>query len=162
MPRRGRTEDWERVWHVRVREGETIMKNKIHSLVFGKKSELFVVGEMLKQNIMVYTPVVDIHGIDGIIRTDNGCYIEFQVKSRDKEAKMPELFDVTTLPEKDNFYVICFETENDIWIIPSKIFIENSTPYKTKNGKVAYQLRLKGRKKEILKNYRNAWNLLKS
>jgi len=38
----------------------------------GKQGEFAVIGELLRQGFDVYLPVIDIHGIDCVIRTPTG------------------------------------------------------------------------------------------
>ena len=87
----------------------------------GKKGELRVIGELLKRGFQVYTPLVDIGGIDCIIQTDKG-YKEIQIKTREFAKSL--LFDVKNFKPQDSFFIICYNIkEPDIfWVLPSAIF----------------------------------------
>ena len=52
---------------------------------FGKRIEYSIIGEMLKEGLDVYTPMVDDMGIDAIIRRSNGAFLEIQIKARAKD-----------------------------------------------------------------------------
>lgn len=87
----------------------------------GKEGELKVIGELLKRGFDVYTPLVDIVGIDCIIKTEVG-YKEIQIKTREFAQKL--LFDVKDFVPRDNFFIICYNIKEPetFWVIPSKIF----------------------------------------
>ena len=52
------------------------MKGKTQ--ITGKKGELKVIGKLLEQDYPIYTPIVDIGGVDCIFRNHNGNLIELQ------------------------------------------------------------------------------------
>lgn len=87
----------------------------------GKEGELRVIGELLKRGFEVYTPLVDIVGIDCVIRTDVG-YREIQVKTRESAKLL--LFDVKEFTPRDNFFIICYNIKEPetFWVIPSKVY----------------------------------------
>jgi hypothetical protein len=91
----------------------------------GKRGELTVIGELLKRGFDVYIPVVDTEGIDCIVKTKSGKYIDIQIKTRYERP----LFDVNVFHPRDNFFIICYwlKEKDEFWIIPSKVFKENST-----------------------------------
>ena len=61
-----------------------------HSAGFGKRMEYNLVGKMLMEGLDVYMPLVDDHGVDCVIKKEDGTFIEVQIKARSNEAKMPE------------------------------------------------------------------------
>ena len=91
----------------------------------GKEGELRVIGELLRKGFDVYLPAVDVGGIDCIIKTQKG-YKEIQIKTR-SEAKTL-LFDVKEFTPRENFFIICYNLKepDTFWVIPSKVFKENS------------------------------------
>ena len=91
----------------------------------GKEGELRVIGELLKKGLLVYTPLVDIVGIDCIIKTDVG-YREIQVKTREFSKTL--LFDVREFVPSENFFVICYNIKEPevFWVLPSKVFLQNA------------------------------------
>ena len=52
---------------------------------FGKRMEFWIIGEMLRQGLDVYRPLVDDKGIDAIVRRPDGTYVEIQIKARSKD-----------------------------------------------------------------------------
>ncbi len=87
----------------------------------GKEGELKVIGELLRQGFDVYSPLVDIGGIDCVIKTDVG-YREIQIKTR--ELAQIILFQAREYIPRDNFFIICYNLKepNTFWVIPSKVF----------------------------------------
>ena len=60
---------------------ENVLKNKFnHSLSLGKIGELTVIKKFLEHGFAVYTPVVDINGVDLVVRYDH-ISLNIQVKS---------------------------------------------------------------------------------
>ena len=64
-----------------------INKKYRDSSSFGKRMEYNIIGELLTEGLDVYTPLVDDHGVDAIIKNDDGTFIELQIKARSKAAK---------------------------------------------------------------------------
>lgn len=99
----------------------------------GKQAELYVLGEILKQGMRVYTPLVDVEGVDAIVRTSKDSLLEIQIKSRGwgRQTKNPRWFQVNTIEPKKNFFVVCVEVVDtkwgDIWVFPSLIFDKYAT-----------------------------------
>ena len=99
----------------------------------GKEGELKVIGELLRQGFDVYLPLVDIGGIDCVIKTDVG-YREIQIKTR--ESAQIILFQVKEYIPRDNFFIICYNLKEPsaFWVIPSKVYKNESRIVKTKRG----------------------------
>ena len=91
----------------------------------GKQGELMVIGELLRRGFEVYVPLVDVGGIDCIIKTDVG-YKEIQIKTRELARVL--LFDVKEFVPRDKFFIICYNIKepDTFWVIPSKVFKENA------------------------------------
>lgn len=66
----------------------------------GKEGELRVIGELLRRGFDIYLPLVDIGGVDCIIKTDVD-YKEIQIKTREKFS-YKLLFDVKNFVPRDN------------------------------------------------------------
>ena len=56
------------------------------SASFGKRMEHYLIGQMLKEGLDCYLPLVDDDGIDVVIRKSSGEYIEVQIKARSNEV----------------------------------------------------------------------------
>jgi hypothetical protein len=57
-----------------------------HSAGFGRRMEYWLIGEMLKENLDVYVPLVDDFGIDAVVRKGDDEFIEVQIKARSKNV----------------------------------------------------------------------------
>lgn len=116
----------------------------------GKEGELKVIGELLRQGFDVYLPLVDIGGIDCVIKTDVG-YREIQIKTR--ELAQIILFQVRKYIPRDSFFIICYNLKepNTFWVIPSKIFKNESRIVNTKRGH-AFRLVLADANSKMRKN----------
>jgi len=104
-----------------------------------------------EHGLVPYVPLLD-EGIDCLLQ--NG--IKIQIKTV-KTQRDPRWFQVRNLVPEDNFYIICVDANGELWIFPSKVFAENAT-----ESKGIYDLNLDSKDIcERLKNYKNAWHLLK-
>ena len=97
----------------------------------GKRAELLVFSELMKEGFDVYLPVVD-KGVDAIIPTKNGTYLEIQIKSTENEEQAGyfNVYDLDKHPQ-DRFYIICVDMNEkkskvkgrpNIWILSAKDF----------------------------------------
>lgn len=57
-----------------------------HSAGFGKRIEYWIIGNMLKEGLDVYIPMVDDDAIDAVIRRKDESFITVQIKARSKEV----------------------------------------------------------------------------
>lgn len=116
----------------------------------GKEGELKVIGELLRQGFDVYSPLVDIGGIDCVIKTDVG-YREIQIKTR--ESTQIILFQIREYIPRDNFFIICYNLKepNAFWVIPSKVFKNESRIVNTKRGR-AFRLVLGDENSKMRRN----------
>ena len=69
-----------------------------HSAGFGKRMEYNLIGKMLMEGLDVYLPLVDDHGVDCVIKKEDGTFIEIQIKARSNEVTEGDaaLFAITT------------------------------------------------------------------
>ena len=107
-----------------------------HSAGFGKRVEYNVVGKMLMEGLDVYMPLVDDHGVDCVIKKDDGTFIEVQIKARSSEVVDGDaaLFSVITHDPTENFYFVFYsERLNTMWIMSSEEFLHECVT--NKNGK---------------------------
>ena len=105
-----------------------------HKAGFGKRMEYWVIGNMLKEGLDVYVPLVDDFGIDAIVRKQDGTFIEIQIKARSKEVLFGDgaLFAAITHEKRDNYYFVFYSERMDkIWIMSSDEFIDESNVNKT-------------------------------
>ncbi len=110
---------------------------------FGKRQEYIVVAELLKRNFNVYMTLVDDQGIDCIVRFDEHCYIDLQIKARSENAKYFNLFSAMKFEPKDNYFFIFYTEKNDtFWIMPSHDVAEYAQQNKDGKHQGKYALRL--------------------
>ena len=57
-----------------------------HSAGFGKRMEYNLIGKMLMEGLDGYLPLVDDHGVDCVIKKEDGAFIEIQIKARSNEV----------------------------------------------------------------------------
>lgn len=57
-----------------------------NSAGFGKRMEYKLIGDMLIEGIDCYVPLVDDHGVDCVIKKEDGTFIEIQIKARSKDV----------------------------------------------------------------------------
>ena len=107
-----------------------------HSAGFGKRVEYNLIGKMLMEGLDVYLPLVDDHGVDCIIKKENGSFIEVQIKARLSEVTDGDaaLFSAITHEKTDNFYFVFYSERLDLmWILSSEEFLDECVT--NKNGK---------------------------
>lgn len=106
---------------------------------FGKRIEHFLIGQMLKEGLDVYLPVVDDKGIDAVVRRPNGSFVEVQIKAQSKSVKDGDaaLFAAIEHEHRPNYWFVFYSErigENGtMWIMSSAEFIAESV--QNKNGK---------------------------
>jgi len=104
-----------------------------NSKIKGEITELKVLGillsELRNENYDIYRPIIDIKGIDLIIRkliNEKSYYLELQIKSRSSEAEYPYRFAGLKVEERDNYYFVFYteinikdNREEKMWLVPS-------------------------------------------
>ena len=109
-----------------------------HSAGFGKRMEYNLVGKMLMEGLDVYLPLVDDHGVDCVIKKEDGTFIEVQIKARSNEVADGDaaLFAAITHDLTPNFYFVFFSERLDLmWIMSSEEFLKECVT--NKHGKNA-------------------------
>jgi len=109
-----------------------------HKAGFGKRIEYWIIGNMLKEGLDVYVPLVDDFGIDAIVRKSDGTFLEIQIKARSKDVIFGDgaLFAAITHEKRENYFFVFYSERMDkTWIMSSEKFIQEST--RNKNGKNA-------------------------
>ena len=109
-----------------------------HSAGFGKRMEYYLISKMLMDGLDVYLPLVDDHGVDCIIKKEDGTFIEIQIRARSKEVKDGDaaLFSAITHEKTENFYFVFYSERLDMmWIMSSEEFLQECIT--NNNGKNA-------------------------
>ena len=107
-----------------------------HSAGFGKRMEYKLIGDMLMEGLDCYTPLVDDHGVDCVIKRNDGTFIEIQIKARSKDVKEGDgaLFSAIDHQLTENFYFVFYSERLDMmWILSSEEFLAECVT--NKNGK---------------------------
>lgn len=106
------------------------------SASFGKRMEYRLIGDMLMEGLDCYVPLVDDHGVDLVIKKQDGTFIEVQIKARGTDIRAGDaaLFSAISHELTANFYFV-FHSERmgKTWIMSSEEFIQNCSL--NKNGK---------------------------
>ncbi len=53
-----------------------------HSASFGRRMEYWLIGQMLREGLDVYVPLVDDFGVDAVVRKQDNQFIDIQIKAR--------------------------------------------------------------------------------
>jgi hypothetical protein len=61
-----------------------------HSAGFGKRIEFRIIGQMLKEGLDLYVPLVDDNAIDAVVRRHDGSFVEVQIKARSRDVVRDE------------------------------------------------------------------------
>lgn len=105
-----------------------------HSAGFGKRMEYNLVGKMLMEGLDVYLPLVDDHGVDCVIKREDGTFIEVQIKARSREVTDGDaaLFAAITHELTDNFFFVFYsERLETMWILSSEEFLQECVTNKS-------------------------------
>jgi hypothetical protein len=133
----------------------------------GKLGELYVFSKLIERGAMSFLPLVDVIGVDAVVRKKDGTYVEIQVKA----TWPPEQAGYINAPDlviRKNYFVVGLiyaelpgvtAEPPEAWIIPSDVFAANTTERRTLGlglGATKHERNLR----EKLANYCEAWHLL--
>lgn len=106
-----------------------------HSAGFGKRIEYYLMGKMLMEGLDVYIPLVDDHGVDCIIKKDDGSFIEIQIKARSKDVASGDAALFAAIQHHDltpNYYWLFYSERLDtMWILSSEEFLNECVTNKS-------------------------------
>ena len=120
-----------------------------HSAGFGKRMEYWIIGQMLKEGLDVYVPLVDDDAIDAVIRRSDGSFVTVQIKARSKSVVDGDGALFAAIPHKlrnDYWFVFYSERMDMTWIMTSQEFIQESVQNKTGKNKGKRSIWFNGRK----------------
>ena len=109
-----------------------------HLAGFGKRIEFWIIGQMLKEGLDVYVPLVDDNAIDIVVRRRDGSFVEVQVKARSRDVHIGGAALFAAIPHelRLNYWFVFYSERLDMkWILTSDEFIAESIP--NKSGKNA-------------------------
>ena len=115
-----------------------------HSAGFGRRMEYWLIGQMLREGLDVYVPLVDDFGIDAVIRKKDNSFIEVQIKARSKGVKEGDaaLFAAIAHPNarKNYFFVFYSQRLDATWILSSDEFIAKSAQNKKQKRRITINM----------------------
>ena len=127
-----------------------------NSLQKGKIAELTIATRLLEQDFEPYLPIVDIKGIDLIVKHKNHYY-ELQVKAR-KVYKDKDTFIIQDLKQGPNYFLVCYDLlKKDAWYIPTHILAKKA---KIVQGKIRWLVitsQILNELKEYKNNFQNTF-----
>ena len=109
-----------------------------HSAGFGKRIEYWIIGNMLKEGLDVYVPMVDDDAVDVVIKREDGSFISVQIKARSKKVVFGDaaLFAAIPHEQRDDYWFIFYSERMDMmWIMTSEEFIKESVQNRTGKNK---------------------------
>lgn len=111
------------------------MGNSFRNLAgFGKRMEYYFIGQMLREGLDCYVPLVDDNGVDCIVKKSDGTFIEIQIKARSKDVKQGDaaLFAAIDHTERSNYYFVFYSERLDcMWILSSEEFLKECVTNKS-------------------------------
>ena len=120
-----------------------------HNAGFGKRIEYWIIGQMLKESLDVFVPLVDDDAIDAVIRRSDASFVTIQVKARSKDVVSGDSALFAAIPHElrqDYWFVFYSERMDMMWIMTSKEFIKESVQNKTGKNKGKRSIWFNGRK----------------
>ena len=126
---------------------------KGESQITGKRGEYRVIGKLMEKGFLVYVPVVDVEGVDCIIKNEKGRLIQLQIKTRNRTSQdVAKNFVVNRLNTNRDFFICChFLNSDDLWVVPSLVFAKESVI----NGKGQSVLSMSRNKEYKLARYKD-------
>lgn len=118
---------------------------------FGKRIEYWIIGEMLKEGLDVYVPLVDDDAIDAVIRRKDETFITVQIKARSRGVveRNAALFAAIPHELRDNYWFVFYSERMDMkWIMTSDEFIHESVQNKSGKNKGKRSIWFNGGKKD--------------
>ena len=122
-----------------------------HSAGFGKRMEYNIVGKMLMEGLDVYMPLVDDHGVDCVIKRNDGTFIEVQIKARSNEVADGDaaLFAAIVHDLTENFFFVFYSERLDtMWIMSSEEFLAECVTNKAGKNKGKHSIWFNGNRKD--------------
>src|SRR5438477_7532689 len=93
-----------------------------HSAGFGKRIEYWIIGQMLKEGLDVFVPLVDDDAIDAVVRRPNGSFVTVQIKARSNTVVDRDAALFAAIPHElreSYFFVFYSERMDTMWIMTS-------------------------------------------
>jgi len=124
---------------------------KMHSVVKGKRSELYVMAVLLESGFKVFQALADTEGIDCIVLGQGNKFYPIQIKSR-AEFTEGDLVDIDHFT--DDMFIIIYDVKTrKYWVIPSDEYQKLSRQQILKNGTLLYRLTKTKKNSDELRKY---------
>ena len=136
---------------MRQQERNIMAKTFRHSAGFGKRIEYWIIGQMLKEGLDIYVPLVDDDAIDAVIRLSDGSFITAQIKARSKDVIDGDAALFAAIPHelRENYWFIFYSERMDTtWIMTSEEFIKEAVQNKTGKNVGKRSIWFNGKKKD--------------
>src|SRR5271156_1885544 len=107
-----------------------------HTAGFGKRIEYWITGQMLKEGMDVYVPLVDDHAVDAIVKRKDGSIAQVQIKARCNDVIEGDgaLFAAIPHELREGYWFVFYsERHKATWIMTSAEFIAEAV--QNKSGK---------------------------
>jgi hypothetical protein len=128
-----------------------------------KRAALWVFDQLLREGVIAYTPLMNVEGVDAVIRCQDGTYRDLLIRASASEHD-PLWFQVRQLKPRPNFYILCVAwalTPAQVWVLPSEDFAREAS---ARGSATDLNLEVEGpdgqKLKQKLSRYRNAWRLI--
>lgn len=123
------------------------------SASFGKRMEYNLIGKMLMEKLDVYIPLVDDHGVDCVIKKEDGTFVEVQIKARSNDVADGDaaLFAAITHEQTKDFYFVFYSERLDdgtMWILSSEEFLAECVTNKTGKNAGKHSIWFNGNRKD--------------
>ena len=103
-------------------------------------------GLMLKQGLDVYTPEVDDDGVDMVVKSPQGHYVEVQVKAVSDGA----LFAGIKHQPRDHYWFVFYsESMDTFWLLSSSEFLQAASANTRGNNVGKFSIKLNGTRKGV-------------
>jgi len=123
----------------------------MHSVVKGKRSELYVMAVLLESGFKVFQALADTEGIDCIVLGQGNKFYPIQIKSR-AEFTEGDLVDIDHFT--DDMFIIIYDVKTrKYWVIPSDEYQKLSRQQILKNGTLLYRLTKTKKNSDELRKY---------
>ena len=122
-----------------------------HSAGFGKRIEYWIIGQMLKEGLDVYIPLVDDDAIDAVIRRPNGSFTAVQIKARSQNVVVGDAALFAAIPHepRSNYWFVFYSERMDMtWILSSEEFVSESSQNKQGKNKGKRSIWFNGKRRD--------------
>jgi hypothetical protein len=138
---------------------------EVRDAAFSGRARLLAFEYLLRHGVNVYAPVVVSEGIDGLVRCEDGRYLELIVRPSVSEHT-PLRFGARAMEPRETQFVVCVAwplSPVQFWVIPSAEFDHQAERYP--DGQLELDLEavdpVTGQKRKVaLSQFRNAWRLV--